>query len=187
MYQWMVSMQPVKTPRTAKPRAKPKPKQMAMSKAGQERKRAPKACRIELDSKLSPTPKVIPHSYKNPKYRIEMCDQIQDYYRDGFAHVEVCAKLGIHKDTFYEWRKRYPEFAEAVKAGEVLSESWWIAISRSAVRGDIKGDSKMWFANMKNRFHWRDNPADPVDTGLTSVVKDLAALVAMQKSKEKDY
>ncbi len=160
---------------------------MEKLKAGQERKRAPRACKIKLDSKLSPTPKVIPHSWKNPIYRVEMCDEIQPYYKDGLAHVEVCAKLGIHRDTFYEWKKRYPEFAEAVKAGEILSEAWWIAVSRQAVQGNIKGDSKMWMANMKNRFHWRDNPADPVDTGIGAVIKDLAGLVALHKSKEQPY
>ncbi len=155
-----------------------------MSKPKQSNKpvrKKPKACKIS-----NPTPKDIPHSWKHPKYRPEMCDEIQEYYREGMSDVQVSAKLGICKDTFYEWIKVIPEFSEATKAGKTLSECWWESIGQAAVRGEIKGDSKIWYANMKNRFKWRDNPAEPKEEG-GELLKSLAEMVALHKSKEREY
>lgn len=37
--------------------------------------------------------------------------------------VAVCAKIEIHKDTFYEWCATYPEFKAAVDLGRMIGEA----------------------------------------------------------------
>jgi len=47
-------------------------------------------------------------------------------------------KLGVHESTFEDYKKRYPEFSEAIKKGKVvnsiLPESFFIALFRCNFR-----------------------------------------------------
>lgn len=148
-----------------------------------------KAKKPVIKASESPTPKKdLPHSWKNPKYRPEMCDEIIEYYQHGAADVQICRNLGICRDTFYEWVKNRPEFARAVKVGKQISEAWWIDKAQDSIDKGLKLDSKVWNANMKNRFGWRDNrPEEVTREEMTSTIKDLKALVELYKSKEKEY
>ena len=38
--------------------------------------------------------------------------------RNGARDVDIAKKIGISKVTLYEWKKRFPEFAEALKRGK---------------------------------------------------------------------
>lgn len=40
------------------------------------------------------------------------------YAREGMRDVDICKKLGISKDTFYTYIKKYPDFSEAIKRGK---------------------------------------------------------------------
>lgn len=55
------------------------------------------------------------------KYEAEWKDKlpvIQGWARDGLVDEQIARNLGIHPSTLYEWKKRYPEFAEALKKGK---------------------------------------------------------------------
>jgi len=43
---------------------------------------------------------------------------IQGWARDGLSDEQICKNLGIHPSTYYEWKNKYPELAEAVKKGK---------------------------------------------------------------------
>ncbi|MBE3088547.1 MAG: helix-turn-helix domain-containing protein [Chloroflexi bacterium] len=36
----------------------------------------------------------------------------------GLIDEEICESFGINHDTFYQWQKRYPAFADAIKQGK---------------------------------------------------------------------
>lgn len=42
----------------------------------------------------------------------------EGYAREGFTDEQIAAKLGIHKDTFYQYQKRYPDFSDSIKRGK---------------------------------------------------------------------
>ena len=45
----------------------------------------------------------------------------QEAYRlafEGRTDLEICASMGIGEKTFYEWKNRHPQFAQAVKEGK---------------------------------------------------------------------
>lgn len=42
---------------------------------------------------------------------------IKSYARDGLTDQEIAKKIGINKDTFYNWCKKYPDFSDTIKAG----------------------------------------------------------------------
>ncbi len=163
-----------------------------MSKPKQSNKPArkkPKACKVDIS--LTPKEKIesvsVPlRSWKNPKYKPEMCEEVVEHYVSGMSDAQICRELYISRETFYEWVRNREDFAAAVKVGKVFSEAWWIDKAQQAVEGSIKIDSKVWFANMKNRFSWRDNPAEPKEEG-GELLKSLAEMVALHKSKEREY
>lgn len=40
----------------------------------------------------------------------------------GLSRAMAAVELGIHYDTFYQWNRKYPEFAEAVKRGADIAD-----------------------------------------------------------------
>lgn len=52
------------------------------------------------------------------KYNDDFPLLAQGFARDGFNDKQICEKLGISTTVFYEYQKKYPEFAEALKRGK---------------------------------------------------------------------
>jgi transposase len=53
------------------------------------------------------------------KYRKPVADRICEMIRlDTYTIAEICTSAGIHVDTYYEWKKRYSDFSEAIKKAE---------------------------------------------------------------------
>jgi hypothetical protein len=53
----------------------------------------------------------------------EICRKVTRYLKLGCTHATVADQLGIAEDTFYAWVKKYPQFSEAVKAGDVEADA----------------------------------------------------------------
>ena len=51
------------------------------------------------------------------EYRPEMCDDVRKWVEEGIVNHEIAARLGIAESTLYEWKQKYPEFAEAFEKG----------------------------------------------------------------------
>lgn len=92
------------------------------------------------------------------KYRKELVKLIPDMFKDGQSILEVTCELNIHKDTFYEWKEKYPEFSDAVDLGLQKAQALWEKMGRLGSFGKEKLDARMYQFNMKNRYkkEWRD-------------------------------
>jgi transposase-like protein len=56
---------------------------------------------------------------RNTKYDPDTFPTLAEgYLRHGHTIAEICEKLDISTDSFYEYVKRYPVFADAVKRGQ---------------------------------------------------------------------
>ena len=88
-------------------------------------------------------------------------------YENGESNLEVAVELGMCKDTFYELKKEYPEFSDAVKKGLVRSEAWWSKLGRFGAAGKADIQPTTWIFNMKNRFNWRDKTEATVEVAHT--------------------
>lgn len=44
--------------------------------------------------------------------------QIEEWKKVGATDDQICTQLGIGKSSFYDYAKKYPEFAEAIKKGK---------------------------------------------------------------------
>ncbi len=89
------------------------------------------------------------------KYKSSFCRQVVNLMKEGASKTEVAAELDINRDTLYLWCKKYPEFSDAIKRGEGLSQAWWERQGRTSLR-DKEFNYTGWYMNMKNRFGWRD-------------------------------
>ena len=53
------------------------------------------------------------------KYTPEMVDQLaHDVAEFGIERIAI-KNAGINKDTFYEWKRKYPEFTDRIKAAKI--------------------------------------------------------------------
>lgn len=48
--------------------------------------------------------------------------KIEAWARDGLTHEDIAHNIGINVSTFYEWKKRSPEIAEALKKGSIPAD-----------------------------------------------------------------
>jgi hypothetical protein len=60
-----------------------------------------------------------------PKFDIGMCDTIIAMGEEGASQKMMWSKLGISKHTAETWRKKHPEFAEALDIALVHAQSYW--------------------------------------------------------------
>jgi len=92
------------------------------------------------------------------KYDPKYCNQALKLMAKGFSKEVVAAKLGINRDTLYEWCKSHPEFSDTIKVGEAKSLLFWEQKGIDGMMGKIKGfRCPVWIFVMKNRFGWRDS------------------------------
>ena len=90
------------------------------------------------------------------KYTKEYAEKLPQMFENGESVVEVCANLGIVKDTFFRWVKLHKDFERAYHIGLELSQAWWEKLGRAGSLGTQKINAATWIFNMKNRFKWSD-------------------------------
>lgn len=73
------------------------------------------------------------------KYKPEYCDILPEIADTG-AHVAAfCVKVGICKQTFYDWVKTYPDFKQAYEIYKVRSLAHYERLGYQGMMGEIKG------------------------------------------------
>lgn len=93
------------------------------------------------------------------KYDPAFCERVLEMGREGASKAEMALELGIVYSTFDVWQNDIPEFSEAVKAAERLSQGWWEREGRKATFGACDGfNATSYIFQMKNRFRddWRE-------------------------------
>jgi hypothetical protein len=57
------------------------------------------------------------------KYKPEYCEQVKRLALLGLTDEEMAEFFEVCKDTFYEWKKIYPEFSDATNAGKIRADA----------------------------------------------------------------
>lgn len=92
------------------------------------------------------------------KYDPSCCVKVVSLMTKGLSKDAVAGKLGISRDTLYEWTNTHHEFSDSIKEGEAKSRYYWEKIGMDGMMGKVKGfRPAVWIFIMKNRFGWRDN------------------------------
>jgi len=59
------------------------------------------------------------------KYFPKACDEVIELGKTGASQKIMFSALGISKTTAAAWRKKYPEFDEAMDRAVVEAQAWW--------------------------------------------------------------
>ena len=95
-------------------------------------------------------------------YKPELAEKLLDFFRDGSSITKVAAvKLGVSRQTYYEWKDKYPEFKKAAELGEQIAEATQEDLLDRGIMGEIEdfGMSGQVF-KMKSRYRstYADSP-----------------------------
>ena len=115
------------------------------------------------------------------KYNAKLCALLPSMFANGESIAEVCAELGITRETFHQWVNLYPDFSDSYKKGLELSEAWWTKLGRAGATGKAKIQPATWIFNMKNRFKWTDR----VEQVVTATVDTAAADMSPEDRRKK--
>ena len=91
-------------------------------------------------------------------------EEIKDWARNGATDEEVAKRLGISKDTFYEYKKQYSDFSDTLKETKAYVDAQVEnALLQNALKGNITAQI-FWLKNRRPKV-WREQPdADAGDS-----------------------
>lgn len=49
--------------------------------------------------------------------------RVEKWARQGLIDEQIAHNMGVATSTFYEWKKKYPEFSEALKSGKTIVDT----------------------------------------------------------------
>lgn len=92
------------------------------------------------------------------KYNVNKCQELIELMAKGYTNAQVFREWNIHKDTFYDWINKHPQFREAYKAGLDRWEAWLMDQFQAMIKGDITAkhafNSVAMLAN--NKLNWKN-------------------------------
>jgi len=113
-------------------------------------------------------------------YKPEYCAEAIDYIGHGKSKEAFAGHIGVAVSTVYLWLDKHPEFSEAVKRGEAMSQDFWEELGLVGTTEGKNFNATTWIFNMKNRFKWKDRH------DITSEDKQLKGLVSVDYGNKED-
>lgn len=96
----------------------------------------------------------------------------EGWKREGLSDEQIAHNLGINHDTLVEYKKKYPEFSDAIKRGkEVVDFEVENALYRTAMEGNVTAQI-FWLKNRKKE-QWREKQDYNTDEELSKLDKLL--------------
>lgn len=72
-------------------------------------------------------------------YDPSICSKIPSMFADGSSITKVAViKLGVSRQTYYDWKNQYPEFKAACQIGEQISEVYHEEKLEKGADGEIE-------------------------------------------------
>ena len=127
--------------------------------------------------------------------------KIEGWARDGLVDEQIAQNIGIRAATLYEWKKRFPQFSEALKRGkevvdrqvenallkralgyeyEEIKEKFegGVLTERTVTKKEVVADTTAQIFWLKNRKPdtWRDKP-EGTQKGDTSLFEGIVKTV----------
>ena len=101
---------------------------------------------------------------------------ITGWARDGLTDEQIANNMGIGRTTLFEWRKKEPNIANALKQGkEVIDYEVENALLLNALGGNVTAQI-FWLKNRK-KMQWREKVEYSGDNGELTKVEQLLAKI----------
>lgn len=114
-------------------------------------------------------------------YQPEFADVAKRILSAGKSKAAVCAEIGVSRDAFYDWVKKFPEFEKAVKEGSEAAQSVWEDIGHDGITGKLeKFSGTPWMFVMKTRFK-EDWGQEAQSADAATLVEAMMALADKKK------
>lgn len=97
---------------------------------------------------------------------------VEGWARDGLTNEQIADNLGINQDTLYTYKKKYPEFSEALKKGkEVVDFEVENALLKNALSGNVT--AQIYWLNNRKPKQWKNKRNDETNNDEISKVEQL--------------
>ena len=111
------------------------------------------------------------------EYKEEFNQIALDLMKEGASIVEVCAEIGISRETLYDWinpeSPRFkPVFSDTIKSGIEYAQAWWEAQGRKATFNQTGFNATSYIFIMKNRFNKDYKDKHDIDSKNTTTLID---------------
>lgn len=82
---------------------------------------------------------------------------LEGWARDGLVDEQIAHNIGISRSTLAEWKKRFPDLADALKKGKDVVD---YEVENALLKNALSGDTTAQIYWLKNRRpnKWRDKP-----------------------------
>lgn len=109
--------------------------------------------------------------WENVKDKLEL---IEGWARDGLTDKQIATNLNISEDTFYEYKKKYPEFSESLKKGKEIVD---YEVENALLKTALEGNTTAQIFWLKNRrpSKWREKQEVQHSGNINNPFSDLSA------------
>lgn len=95
-----------------------------------------------------------------PKYSPDLCEKLVNEMAKGISYRAFAGMIKVNPKTLYKWESLYEEWAEAKEVATAACLYFWESRGIESLDNPKNFNSVVWYMNMKNRFGWRDMPAE---------------------------
>lgn len=101
---------------------------------------------------------------------------LEGWARAGLIDEQIANNMGIATSTYYDWKNKYPEFAEALKKNkDIVDYEVENALLKNALDGNVTAQI-FWLKNRKKN-EWRDKVEYETNNDDLNKVKELLAKI----------
>lgn len=101
---------------------------------------------------------------------------LEGWARAGLVDEQIANNMGIATSTYYDWKNKYPEFAEALKKNkDIVDYEVENALLKNALDGNVTAQI-FWLKNRKKN-EWRDKVEYETNNDDLNKVKELLAKI----------
>jgi hypothetical protein len=117
-----------------------------------------------------------------PVYHPELCDFVLSIAQGGLSLTGMAVRIGVARDTVYDWIEKYPDFSDAMKRAREISLAAWEEHMRNGLWGGKAFNPQVLTFAMPNMF-----PADYKQAGnnldLTSGGQPIKVTISADDAK----
>lgn len=97
------------------------------------------------------------------KYDKDIVNKICNLIReDSYTIAEICQLVGINEDTYYEWKKKKPEFSESIKKAQYDFDTLLVAEAKKSLVKMVRGYTVQEKKTVTADTGKRDNDNKPI-------------------------